>query len=185
MFLWSTRIGLIKRLNIVSRFPILVNQMWSRGTSSPSRRPWRRGRNSIQDCLYSYDDEADLFLSGRHGASVEEMAREVNKAKEQLDKAEKALKQMSSLNKVGWQILNHLSAAILTKLRWVRRPSKPRYLFVFRVGKTLGGILLSVANTSFKCIFLIVDTMARFYLIMFIVRWPCGSVLFFFDPCHY
>lgn len=36
----------------------------------------------------------------RHGASVEEMAREVNKAKEQLDKAERELKQMSSLNKV-------------------------------------------------------------------------------------
>ena len=42
----------------------------------------------------------DDFLPCRHGASVEEMAKEVNKAKEQLDKAEKELKQMSSLNKV-------------------------------------------------------------------------------------
>ena len=40
------------------------------------------------------------FYFVRHGASVEEMAKEVNKAKEQLDKAEKELKQMSSLNKV-------------------------------------------------------------------------------------
>jgi structural maintenance of chromosomes protein 6 len=40
------------------------------------------------------------LLPCRHGASVEEMAKEVNKAKEQLDKAEKELKQMSSLNKV-------------------------------------------------------------------------------------
>lgn len=40
------------------------------------------------------------FLPCSHGASVEEMAKEVNKAKEQLDKAEKELKQMSSLNKV-------------------------------------------------------------------------------------
>ena len=33
------------------------------------------------------------------------MAKEVNKAKEQLDKAEKELKQMSSLNKVCWKII--------------------------------------------------------------------------------
>lgn len=52
----------------------------------------------MRDCLYScYDVE---FLYCRHGASVEDMAKEVNKAKEQLDKAEKELKQMSSLNKV-------------------------------------------------------------------------------------
>lgn len=35
------------------------------------------------------------------------MAKEVNKAKEQLDKAEKELRQMSSLNKVGRQICYH------------------------------------------------------------------------------
>jgi hypothetical protein len=39
-------------------------------------------------CVH-FDDEAD-FLTCRHGASVEEMAKEVNKAKEQLDKAEKS-----------------------------------------------------------------------------------------------
>ena len=50
-------------------------------------------------CVY-FDDETN-FPTCRHGASVEEMAKEVNKAKEQLDKAEKELKQMSSLNKVG------------------------------------------------------------------------------------
>ena len=50
------------------------------------------------------EDNAD-FLPRSHGASVEEMAKEVNKAKEQLDKAEKELKQMSSLNKVCWQII--------------------------------------------------------------------------------
>lgn len=36
----------------------------------------------------------------QHGASVEEMAKEVNKAKESLYKAERELKQMSILNKV-------------------------------------------------------------------------------------
>jgi len=48
----------------------------------------------------------------RHGASVEEMAKEVNKSKEQLDKAEKELKQMSSLSKA-------LKASLLVRLsRW-------------------------------------------------------------------
>lgn len=36
----------------------------------------------------------------RHGASVEDMTIEVNKAKAKLDAAERDLKQMSSLNKV-------------------------------------------------------------------------------------
>ena len=37
----------------------------------------------------------------QHGASVEEMAKEVNKAQENLSKADKELKQMSMLNKVN------------------------------------------------------------------------------------
>lgn len=37
----------------------------------------------------------------RHGASVEEMAAEVNKATENLQKVQKELKQMSGLNKVS------------------------------------------------------------------------------------
>ena len=97
------------------------------------------------------------------------MAKEVNKAKEQLDKAEKELKQMSSLNKVCMtDCLLQLSIDCGSDkfVMYVRRPSKLRCLFVFRVGKSLGGILLSVASTSSKCIFLIVDTMARFCLIM-------------------
>ena len=36
----------------------------------------------------------------RQGASVEEMVQEVNKAKGNLEKVEKELKQMSALNKV-------------------------------------------------------------------------------------
>jgi hypothetical protein len=36
----------------------------------------------------------------RHGATVEQMTIEVNKAKDRLEKAEKDLKQMSKLNKV-------------------------------------------------------------------------------------
>ncbi|KAF8157852.1 hypothetical protein B0H34DRAFT_706410 [Crassisporium funariophilum] len=48
----------------------------------------------------------------RHGASVEDMAKEVNKAKEQLDKAEKELRQMSRLNKA-------LKSSLLVRLaRW-------------------------------------------------------------------
>ncbi|CAA7262794.1 unnamed protein product [Cyclocybe aegerita] len=47
-----------------------------------------------------------------HGASVEEMAKEVNKAQENLDKAEKELKQMSKLNKA-------LKASLFVRLaRW-------------------------------------------------------------------
>jgi hypothetical protein len=38
----------------------------------------------------------------QHGASVEEMAKEVNKAQESLSKADKELKQMSMLNKVNF-----------------------------------------------------------------------------------
>ncbi|KAJ7021611.1 P-loop containing nucleoside triphosphate hydrolase protein [Mycena alexandri] len=48
----------------------------------------------------------------RHGASVEEMTIEVNKAKEKLDKAETDLKQMTSLNKA-------LKASLIVRLsRW-------------------------------------------------------------------
>jgi dsDNA-specific endonuclease/ATPase MutS2 len=46
----------------------------------------------------------------QHGASVEEMAKEVNKTKEVLEKAEKELKQMVQLNKVGSKVLLKQSA---------------------------------------------------------------------------
>lgn len=66
----------------------------------------------------------------RHGASVEEMTIEVNKAKEKLDKAETDLKQMTSLNKVGHSFspmlpcingsaLQALKASLIVRLsRW-------------------------------------------------------------------
>ena len=49
---------------------------------------------------------------GRHGASVEEMAKEVNKTREQLESADKALKHMAQLNKA-------LKASLITRLgKW-------------------------------------------------------------------
>lgn len=53
-----------------------------------------------------------LMSSGRHGASVEEMAKEVNRTREQFESADKALKHMAQLNKA-------LKASLITRLgKW-------------------------------------------------------------------
>jgi len=48
--------------------------------------------------------------SGRHGASVEEMAKEVNKTRDQLESADKVLKHMAQLNKaLKMSLITHLA----------------------------------------------------------------------------
>ncbi|KAJ7132967.1 P-loop containing nucleoside triphosphate hydrolase protein [Mycena filopes] len=81
----------------------------------------KRSLDSTQAALkerekrYERQFQSTLFCSleqFRHGASVEEMTIEVNKAKEKLDKAETDLKQMTSLNKA-------LKASLIVRLsRW-------------------------------------------------------------------
>ena len=68
-----------------------------------------------------------LMSSGRHGAPIEEMAQEVNKTREQLESADKALKYMAQLNTA-------LKASLITRLgKWqeFRRHIALRCKFVF------------------------------------------------------
>ncbi|KAF7348430.1 p-loop containing nucleoside triphosphate hydrolase protein [Mycena sanguinolenta] len=63
----------------------------------------------------------------RHGASVEDMTVEMNKAREKLEKAENDLKQMTSLNKA-------LKASLIVRLsRWQEFPSSYRSSLQARV----------------------------------------------------
>lgn len=80
-----------------------------RGASHPDRRGCEAGpgvyasgseRTRKEVHAASLDGAFVLTSDSRHGASVEDMTIEVNKAREKLQKAENDLKQMTSLNKV-------------------------------------------------------------------------------------
>jgi multidrug resistance efflux pump len=52
-------------------------------------------------CVSAFVSQPDHLQGSRQGASVEEMAAEVNKARAALETAQKDLKSMASLNRVG------------------------------------------------------------------------------------
>ena len=119
---------------------------------------------------------------GRQGASVEEMVQEVNKAKGNLEKVEKELKQMSALNKVR----RHRTFWMFSFVDFVWfdflvcRLSKLPCSFVWLAGKSSGDILLSAANTFSNIICQIVVIMARSCSTIIRALWIFGSVLHFF-----
>ncbi|KAF8171934.1 P-loop containing nucleoside triphosphate hydrolase protein [Mycena galopus ATCC 62051] len=73
----------------------------------PANRPVEVVQRSLKSMQAALKERED-----RHGASVEDMANEMNRAKDKLDKAEIDLKQMTSLNKA-------LKASLIIRLsRW-------------------------------------------------------------------
>ena len=119
----------------------------------------------------------------RQGVSVEEMVQEVNKAKGNLEKVEKELKQMSALNKVCRH--RNFWMFYFADFVWlgfpVYRLSRLPYSFVWPAGKSSGDISLSAANTFSNTICPIVVIMARSCLTTIRPLWIFESVLHFFE----
>ena len=103
-----------------------------------------------------------------------QMAKEVDKAKEQLDKAEKELKQTSSLSKV--HLTDFLQLNVVLMNLWC--------MYVGCQSLVACSSFALARHIAFHCkhvfldIFPIVDTMARFCVIMIIATWPCLWVMF-------
>ncbi|KAJ7625351.1 P-loop containing nucleoside triphosphate hydrolase protein [Mycena polygramma] len=104
-----------EKLRLAEEAADVVQQEFAEWTAKAEkyceRVPASRHPDVVKRALDS-TQEALKERERRHGASVEDMTIEVNKAKEKLDKAEKDLRQMSSLNRA-------LKASLIVRLsRW-------------------------------------------------------------------